>query len=108
MAPQSTGTWSTLCAASGYQPDVWCGDHYRGRYARGRAMLLDVSRYGHQRAAAHTSMEAAPLDRALFPHPKAPAGDWGLPRAQRGRVLWPSGLMPDGLPGVVLHLAGHL
>jgi hypothetical protein len=39
---------------------------------------------------------------------KALAGDRSLSGAQRGCILWPPGLTPDGLPCVVLHLAGHL
>ena len=74
----------------------------------GGAILRDVSGDCHQRATAHTGMEAAPLDRALFSDLEAPAGDRRLPGAQRRCLLRPSGLAPDGLLGVVLHLTGHL
>ena len=39
---------------------------------------------------------------------EALAGDRSLSGAQRGSVLWPSGLAPHGLSGVVLHLTGPL
>src|SRR6266446_1781687 len=53
-------------------------------------------------------MEAAPLDRTLFSDLEALVGDRRLSGAQRRGVLWPSGLAPDGMLCVVLHLAGHL
>ena len=62
----------------------------------------------HQCAAAHTGVEAAPLDRVLFSDLEALVGDRRLSGAQRGCLLRPSGLTPDGLLCVVLHLTGDL
>ena len=76
--------------------------------AGGGAVLRDVSGDRHQFAAAHPGVETAQLDRVLFSDLEALAGDWGLPGAQRGCVLWPLGPTPDGVLGVVLHLTGHL
>ena len=60
LASERAGPWGALCAAAGDQSDVWRGDPHRGQGAQGGAVLRDVSRNRHQRAAAHTGMEAAP------------------------------------------------
>ena len=50
--------------------------------------------------------EAAALDRVLFSHLEAPAGDRGLSGAERGCLLRPSGLTPHGVLCIVVHLTG--
>ena len=65
-----------------------------------------MSRNRYQWTAAHSGMEAAPLDRALFSDLEAPPGNWRLPGAQRGCILRPLGLTPDGVLGIILHLTG--
>ena len=71
-------------------------------------MLRDGSRNRHQRAAAHTGVEASLVDRVLFSDFEALAGDWGLPGAQRRGVLRALGTAPDGVLCIVLHLAGRV
>jgi hypothetical protein len=61
-----------------------------------KSVLLDMSGDYHQFAAAHSGVEASQLDRALLSDLEAPAGDRGLPGAQRRCVLRPPGLTPDG------------
>ena len=56
---------------------------------------------------AHT-YKARVLDEDLREDFEALVGDGSLSGAQRGCVLRPSGLAPDGMLGVVLHFAGHL
>jgi len=67
-----------------------------------------VSRHAHQWAAAHPGVEAAALDRVLFPDLEALTGDWGLSSVERGCLLRPFGLTLDGVLRVVLHLTGDL
>src|SRR4030095_15579396 len=62
----------------------------------------------HQRTAAHPGVEAAPLDRALLSDFEAPPGDWGLSSAERGCLLRPSGLTPDGVFCLDVHLTGGM
>src|SRR4029453_14391828 len=57
---------------------------------------------------AHTSMEASLVDRVLFSHLEAPAGDRGLSGAERGCLLRPSGLTPDGVFCLDVHLTGGM
>ena len=42
-----------------------------------------------------------------LPDLEAPAGDRSLSGTERRCVLWPSGLAPHRVLGVVLHLTGH-
>ena len=79
---QSPGSWGTLCTAAGHQSDLWNGDHHHYPGAQGGSVLRDVSGDRTQLAAAHPGLEAAPLDRVLFPDLEALAGDGCLPGAQ--------------------------
>ena len=72
------GPWHALCAVAGDQSDVWRGDAPRGEGAQGGAMLRDGSRNRPQRAAAHTGVEAAQLDRVVFSDLAAPPSARGL------------------------------
>ena len=92
----------------GHQSHLWGGDHHYYQGAQRGSVLPDMPGDDHQFAASHTGMEAAQLDRVLFSNFEALAGCWGLPGSQRGGVLRPPRLTPDGVLGVVLHLAGHL
>ena len=73
-----------------------------------RSVLRDVSCHGHQRATAHPGVEAAVLDRVLFPDIEALAGDWGLSSADRGCLLRPSGLTLDGVFCLDVHLTSGM
>src|SRR5262249_10739868 len=104
VAVERAGAWGTLCAVAGDQSDVWCRDPHRGQCTQGGAVLRDVSRHGHQWATAHPGVEAAVIGPVLVLHLEALAGHRGLSGAERGCVLRPSSLTPDGVLGVVLHL----
>src|SRR5262249_54999168 len=108
VAVERAGAWGTLCAVAGHQSDVWRGDDHRGQRAQGGAGLCHVSRNHHQWPTSYTSMEAASLDRALFPDPQAPAGDWGLPGAKRRCLLRSSSLALDGMFCLDIHLTGGM
>ncbi len=105
-SPADTG--SAIRAAAGHQSHLWGSDYHHCQGARCRSVLRDVSGDCHQFAAAHTGLEASQLDRVLLSDLEALVGDRGLSGAQRGCLLRPLGLTPDGLFCVVLHLAGHL
>src|SRR5215475_11491332 len=108
VAGERAGAWGTLCAVAGDQSDVWRGDDHRGQRSQGGAVLRDVSRNRHQWPTAYTSVETAPLDRALFPDPQAPASDWGLPGAKRRCLLRSSRIAPHGLFCLDVHLTGGM
>jgi hypothetical protein len=68
--------------------------------------FAELSGDRHQFTAAHTGVEASQLDRTLLSDLEALISDWSVPSAERGCLLRSSGLTPDRVFGIVLHLTG--
>jgi len=73
---------ASLCQTAFQQTRTRRGDTHCSRGARQGAVLRDMSRHGHQRAAAHSGMEAQLVGRVLLSDPEAPVGHAGLSDAE--------------------------
>src|SRR5262245_29689577 len=93
------GARGAVRAAARHESDPWPSHGDDRRYARPRPFLPGVFGDRAERSTADPQVAPAPRDRARFSDLAAPTGDRGLPGAERGYLLRPSGLAPDGLWG---------